>query len=160
MHVIEGKLSASGLKVALVAARFNGFIVEHLVQGALDALVRHGATSDDITLYRCPGAFELPQVARFAADTGVDAVIVLGCVIRGATAHFDYVAGEAAKGVGELARRARAVVTFGVLTTDTIEQAIERSGTKAGNKGFDAALAAIEMVQLVRTMGGAPARAG
>lgn len=154
MPTVEGELSARGLKVALVASRFNAFIVEHLVQGAIDCLVRHGASADDITVVRCPGAFELPQVARRVAAGSWDAVICLGCVIRGATPHFDYVAGESAKGIAQVAMQARPVVTFGVLTTDTIEQAIERAGTKSGNKGFDAALAAIEMVSLFRRLDG------
>ena len=154
LHTVEGTLSARGLKVALVAGRFNSFIVERLVEGAVDALVRSGAAAEDITLYRCPGAFEIPQVAKRVVDKGgVDAVICLGCVIRGSTPHFDYVAGEAAKGIGHLAMASNVPVTFGVLTTDSIEQAIERAGTKAGNKGFDAALAAIEMVGLYRAIG-------
>ncbi|MSP61741.1 MAG: 6,7-dimethyl-8-ribityllumazine synthase [Myxococcales bacterium] len=150
-RVVEGKLGASGMKVAIIAGRFNAFIVDRLVQGAVDALTRSGALAADIAIYRCPGAFEIPQVARRVAEAGgVDAVVCLGCVIRGATPHFDYVAGEAARGIGELARTARCAITFGVLTTENIEQAVERAGTKAGNKGFDAAMAAIEMVSLLR----------
>jgi 6,7-dimethyl-8-ribityllumazine synthase len=146
---IDGQLSAKGMKFALIASRFNAFIVERLVDGAIDAIVRSGGASDDITVVRCPGAFEIPQVARRVVEHGgFDAVLCLGCVIRGATPHFDYVAGEAAKGVGQLAMHAKMPVVFGILTTDTIEQAIERAGTKAGNKGFDAAQAAIEMVSL------------
>jgi 6,7-dimethyl-8-ribityllumazine synthase len=149
MRQVDGMLTAKGLKVAIVAARFNAFIVERLVEGALDALVRTGGSADDVTVVRCPGAFEIPQVARRVVESGgYDAVICLGCVIRGATPHFDYVAGEAAKGVGQLASTARIPVVFGILTTDSIEQAIERAGTKAGNKGFDAAMAAIEMASL------------
>ena len=154
VRTVEGKLSAEGLKVAIVAGRFNAFIVDRLVEGAVDALTRSGAASDDITLYRCPGAFEIPQLARRVVERGgVDAVICIGCVIRGSTPHFDYVAGEAAKGIGQLAMAAKVPITFGVLTTESIEQAIERAGTKAGNKGFDAALAAIEMVGLYRAIG-------
>jgi 6,7-dimethyl-8-ribityllumazine synthase len=155
MKTVEGQLSARGLKVAIVAGRFNAFIVDHLVAGAVDALTRTGASPDDVTVYRCPGAFEIPQVARKVLEsTSVDAVVCVGCVIRGSTPHFDYVAGEAAKGIAQLAMTARVPVAFGVLTTDTIEQAIERAGTKAGNKGFDAAMAAIEMASLYRAIGG------
>ena len=151
--VIEGTLSAAGLRFALVASRFNGLVVEPLVAGAIDAIVRTGGKADDITLVRCPGAWELPQVVRrVIARGGVDAVIALGAVIRGSTPHFDYVAGEAAKGVAGAAATADIPVVFGVLTTDTIEQALERAGTKAGNKGFDAAMAAIEMAQLWKTL--------
>jgi len=154
VHTVEGKLSADGLKVAIVAGRFNSFIVDKLVEGAIDALVHHGALGGDLTTYWCPGAFEIPQVARRVVDRGgVDAVIALGCVIRGSTPHFDYVAGECAKGIGQLSMGARIPVVFGVLTTDSIEQAIERAGTKSGNKGFDAAMAAIEMVSLFRAIG-------
>lgn len=146
---LDGKLSAQGLKVAIVAARFNGFIVEKLVDGAVDALIRCGATAGDITVARCPGAFEIAPLAKRLVDAGgFDAIICLGCVIRGATPHFDYVAGEAAKGVGQLSLQAKVPVIFGVLTTDNIEQAVERAGTKAGNKGFDAAMTAIEMASL------------
>ena len=155
---IEGSLSAAGLKFAIVASRFNGLIVESLVQGAVDAIVRSGGKADDITIVRCPGAWELPQVVRKVIDLntgrgGIDAVIALGAVIRGATPHFDYVAGEAAKGIANAAN-GEIAVSFGVLTTDTIEQALERAGTKAGNKGFDAAMAAIELAQLFRALGG------
>jgi 6,7-dimethyl-8-ribityllumazine synthase len=149
IHKIDGQLSSKGLKVAIVAGRFNAFIVERLVEGAIDALVRSGAATEDITVVHCPGGFEIPQVARRIVDRGgVDAVVCLGCVIRGATPHFDYVAGEAARGIGQVAMSAKVPVTFGVLTTDSIEQAVERAGTKAGNKGFDAAMAAIEMASL------------
>jgi 6,7-dimethyl-8-ribityllumazine synthase len=154
MRVVEGKLEARGMKVAIVAGRFNAFIVDHLVTGAVDALTRTGARPEDITVYKCPGSFEIPQVARRVVEAGgVDAVVCLGCVIRGATAHFDYVAGAAAKGIAKVAMAARVPVTFGVLTTETIEQAIERAGTKAGNKGYDAAMAAIEMAALYREIG-------
>ena len=153
-RIVEGKLTAQGLKVAIVAGRFNSFIVDKLVEGAIDGLVRHGALAGDITVYRCPGAFEIPQVARRVMERGgVDAVVCVGCVIRGATPHFDYVAGESAKGIGQLAMASKIPVCFGVLTTESIEQAIERAGTKGGNKGFDAAMAAIEMVGLYRAIG-------
>jgi 6,7-dimethyl-8-ribityllumazine synthase len=154
MRQVDGMLSAKGMKLGIVASRFNAFIVERLVEGALDAIVRTGGSADDVTVVRCPGAFEIPQVARRLVETGgFDAVICLGCVIRGATPHFDYVAGEAAKGVGQLAANSRIPVIFGILTTETIEQAIERAGTKAGNKGFDAAMAAIEMASLFTQLG-------
>jgi len=152
-QTIEGTLSAAGLRIAIVASRFNGLIVEPLVAGAVDAIVRSGGNADDVTIVRCPGAWELPQVVRRVIDRGgIDAVIALGAVIRGATPHFDFVAGEAAKGIGNLAVTSEIAISFGVLTTDTIEQALERAGTKAGNKGFDAALAAIELANLYRAL--------
>ncbi len=150
---IEGSLSAAGLRFAIVASRFNGLIVEPLVAGALDAIVRAGGRADDVTIVRCPGAWELPQVVRKVVERGgVDAVIALGAVIRGATPHFDYVAGEAARGIAGAAATSPVPVSFGVLTTDTIEQALERAGTKAGNKGFDAAMAAIELANLYKAL--------
>ena len=150
---IEGTLSAAGLRFAIVASRFNGLIVEPLVAGALDAIVRSGGNDGDVTIIRCPGAWELPQVVRqVVARGGIDAVIALGAVIRGSTPHFDYVAGEAAKGIAGAAAEGDIPVSFGVLTTDTIEQALERAGTKAGNKGFDAAMAAIELANLYRAL--------
>jgi 6,7-dimethyl-8-ribityllumazine synthase len=139
--------------VALVAGRFNSFIVDRLIEGAVDALRRSGVADDDITLYRAPGGFEIPQLLRqVLAKGGVDAVVCLGAVIRGGTPHFEHVANAVSGGVADLARGADVPVTFGVLTVDTVEQAIERAGTKAGNKGFDAALAAVEMVSLFRQM--------
>jgi 6,7-dimethyl-8-ribityllumazine synthase len=151
---IEGTLSATGLRFAIVASRFNSLIVEPLVAGALDAFVRSGGSADDVTIVRCPGAWELPQVVRKVVERGgVDAIVALGAVIRGATPHFDYVAGEAASGIARVAAESPIPVAFGVLTTDTIEQALERAGTKAGNKGFDAALAAIELATLYRALG-------
>jgi 6,7-dimethyl-8-ribityllumazine synthase len=157
MLTIEGTLSARGLRFAIIASRFNGLIVEPLIAGAVDAVVRSGGDADAITIVRCPGAWELPQVVRkVIARGGVDAVIALGAVIRGATPHFDYVAGEAAHGIAAAATAADVAVSFGVLTTDTIEQALERAGTKAGNKGFDAALAAIELATLYRALAPAP----
>lgn len=150
----EGHLQAQGLRIAIVVARFNEFISNKLLGGATDALIRHGASEEDIDVAWVPGAFEIPLLARRQALSGrYDAVICLGCVIRGATPHFQYVAAEAAKGIAQVAMEARCPVAFGVLTTDTIEQAIERAGTKAGNKGWDAALAAVEMANLLRSMG-------
>ena len=153
MPTIEGALSAAGLRFAIVASRFNGLIVESLIDGAVDAIARTGGNEDAVTIVRCPGAWELPQVVRkVIARGGIDAVIALGAVIRGATPHFDYVAGGAAQGIASVAAGADVAVSFGVLTTDTIEQALERAGTKAGNKGFDAALAAIELATLFRAL--------
>ncbi|MBX7161094.1 MAG: 6,7-dimethyl-8-ribityllumazine synthase [Acidimicrobiia bacterium] len=151
MQVIEGMLAGEGMRVGIVASRFNSAIVEHLVDGAADTLRRHGVGDADITLVWAPGAFELPVLALELAETGaVDAVVCLGAVIRGATDHYAYVAGEAAKGVADVARSTRVPVIFGILTTDTIEQAVERAGTKAGNKGADCALSAIEAVNVLR----------
>ena len=147
----EGKLDGSGLRIGLVVGRFNSFISERLVDGALDALLRHGVADDDITVARVPGAFEIPLVARRLAESGkFDAVICLGAVIRGSTPHFDYVSAEVSKGIASVGLSSGVPVIFGVLTTDNIEQAIERAGTKAGNKGFDAAVSAIEMVNLLK----------
>ncbi|MEW6529605.1 MAG: 6,7-dimethyl-8-ribityllumazine synthase [Thermodesulfobacteriota bacterium] len=152
-NAIEGKLDATGLKAALVASRFNDFIVSRLVSGAIDALVRHGATQEDITVVRVPGAFEIPQaVANLARSGKYSVVIALGAVIRGSTPHFEYIAAEVAKGVAQTALESKIPVSFGVLTTDTIEQAIERAGSKAGNKGAEAAMAAIEMADLLRQL--------
>jgi 6,7-dimethyl-8-ribityllumazine synthase len=153
-RVIEGNLVVPrGARFAIVASRFNHFVVDRLVEGALDALVRHGAQLQSITIVRVPGAWELPLVVRrLAASEKVDAVVALGAVIRGATPHFDYVAGEATKGLAAVAAASDVPIAFGVLTTDTIEQAIERAGTKAGNKGWDAAMTAIEMVALARSL--------
>ena len=149
MHTIEGKLLARGRSFGIVVSRFNGLVTEELLQGALDCLIRHGADSDAITVVRCPGSFEIPQVAmRLAAPGKLDAVICLGCVIRGETPHFDYIASEVAKGIGQASLQTDTPVTFGVLTTDTLEQALERAGAKAGNKGWDAALSAIELADL------------
>ena len=148
-HVIEGKLLGKGKKVAIIASRFNDFITARLMEGALDALGRHGVADKDITIYRVPGAFEIPSVAkRLAALADTDGIIFLGAVIRGSTPHFDYVASEVSKGVALVGLEAKMPVIFGVLTTDTIEQAIERAGTKGGNKGFDAAMALLEMMDL------------
>ena len=148
-NLCEGSIRADGLKFAIVASRFNEFITARLIEGAIDALVRHGARDEDIHLIRVPGAFEIPSVARWAASSGkFHAVICLGAVIRGATPHFEYIAAEVSKGVALVAMESRVPVVFGVLTTDTLEQAIERAGSKAGNKGFDAAMAAMELVDL------------
>lgn len=150
---LSGQLDARGLRVAIVASRFNAFIVERLIEGAIDVLSRTGGSASAITVVRCPGAFEIPPLAKKCAHSGrFDAVLCLGAVIRGSTPHFDYVAGEAAKGIAAIAQTAPIPVLFGVLTTDTIEQAVERAGTKAGNKGADAALAALEMVSLFRQL--------
>lgn len=153
MKIYEGKLVAEGLKFGIVAARFNEFITSKLVGGALDALTRHGALESDVEIAWVPGAFEIPLVAqRLAESKRYDAVICLGAVIRGATPHFDYVSAEVSKGVAHVGLETRTPVIFGVLTTDTIEQAIERAGTKAGNKGFDAAMTAIETSNLLRQL--------
>ena len=149
MKVINGQLKADGKKFTLVASRFNEFITNKLISGAEDMLKRHGAQDGDISLVWVPGAFEIPAVAKKIAESGkVDAVICLGCVIRGATPHFDYVSAEVSKGVAAAGMQSKVPVVFGVLTTDSIEQAVERAGTKAGNKGADAAVSAIEMVNL------------
>ncbi|UHA72922.1 6,7-dimethyl-8-ribityllumazine synthase [Paenibacillus sp. 481] len=152
-NIIEGHLVSNGLKYGIVAGRFNEFIVGKLVSGALDALKRHGAQDDDIDVAWVPGAFEIPLIAQKMAESGkYDAVITLGAVIRGSTPHFDYVCNEAAKGVAQIALKTGVPTIFGVLTTDSIEQAIERAGTKAGNKGWEAAAAAIEMANLTKQL--------
>lgn len=149
--IIEGKIIAKGMKFAIVASRFNDFISGRLIEGAVDALNRAGADEKDIQIYKVPGAFELPLVAKKVAKSGrYDAVICLGAVIRGATPHFEYVSAEVSKGIASVGLETECPVSFGVLTTDTIEQAIERAGTKSGNKGWDAAMTAIEMVDLFR----------
>lgn len=152
---LEGALVVpAGAKFAIVASRFNAFIVERLVEGAVDALVRHGAEAANISVVRVPGAWEIPLVAQRLAKSGkLDAVVALGAVIRGATPHFDHVANEVSKGVAQASLQSGVPIAFGVLTTDTIEQAVERAGTKAGNKGFDAAVTAIEMVALGKALG-------
>jgi 6,7-dimethyl-8-ribityllumazine synthase len=154
IQYLEGTFEApSGAKFAVVVARFNHFITDRLLEGTLDGLRRHGISEDRITVARTPGAWELPlAVRRLAATKKFDAVIALGAVIRGSTPHFDYVAGECAKGCASVMMETNVPIIFGVLTTDTIEQAVERAGTKAGNKGWDAALAAIEMVSLDRAL--------
>ncbi len=148
---IEGVLSATETRFALVVSRFNDFIGQKLVEGAVDCIRRHGGSEEQITIYRCPGAFELPMVAKKVALSGkYDAIITLGAIIRGSTPHFDVIAAEAAKGIAQVSLDTGVPIAFGVLTTENIEQAIERAGTKAGNKGFDAAMTAIEMVNLYR----------
>ena len=153
MKVIEGKLVAEGIKVAIVASRFNEFITTKLIGGAEDALLRHGVSGDDIELMWVPGAFEIPLIAQKFAQSGkYDAVICLGAVIRGATSHYDYVCNEASKGIAQVSLNTGIPVLFGVLTTENIEQAVERAGTKAGNKGYDVACSAIEMVNLIKNI--------
>lgn len=153
MEKFEGKLNATGRKFALVASRFNSLITRQLIAGAQDCLVRHGASEDALTLVWVPGSFEIPLAARKLAESGkFDAVICLGAVIRGQTPHFDYVAAEAAKGIAQVALSTGVPVSFGVLTTDNIEQALDRAGMKMGNKGADAAAAAIEMADLFASM--------
>jgi 6,7-dimethyl-8-ribityllumazine synthase len=152
VRTVEGDLQGQGLKVAIVVSRFNSFITERLVEGALDALRRHGVQDKDISLVKVPGSFELPLAARRASAGKVDAVIVLGALIRGGTPHFEYLSAEVTKGIAQVTLETGVPVAFGVLTTDTIEQAIERAGSKAGNKGFEAALTAIEMAKLLRQM--------
>lgn len=153
MQIIEGNLIAKGMKIGIVGARFNEFIVSKLIGGAKDALLRHGAEESDLTLTWVPGAFEIPSAAKWMAKSGkYDAVICLGAVIRGATSHYDYVCSEVSKGIAHIALETDVPVLFGVVTTENIEQAIERAGTKAGNKGYDSAVAAIEMVQLKKQL--------
>ena len=153
MKILEGNLISSHIKVGIVCARFNEFIVSKLLSGCEDALLRHGVESEDITVAWVPGAFEIPLIASKMAKSGrYDAVIALGAVIRGSTSHYDYVCSEVSKGVATVALQSDIPVLFGVLTTDTIEQAVERAGTKAGNKGSDCAESAIEMVNLIRAL--------
>ena len=150
---IEGNLDATGLRFGIIVGRFNSFIGERLLEGALDALVRHGADDGQIDVARVPGAFEIPLAAKKLAESGkYDALICLGAVIRGSTPHFDYVASEVSKGVASVSLETGVPVAFGVLTTDSIEQAIERAGTKAGNKGFEAAVTAIETANLLKRL--------
>ena len=154
MKIYEGKLSADGIKVGIVAARFNEFITSKLLSGAMDALIRHGVSDDDVSVAWVPGAFEIPVIASRMAKSGkYDAVICLGAVIRGSTDHYNYVCSEVSKGIASVSLATGVPVLFGVLTTDSIEQAIERAGTKAGNKGYDSALSAIEMVNLLKNIG-------
>jgi 6,7-dimethyl-8-ribityllumazine synthase len=153
-NYFEGNLQGQGKKIGIIVARFNSFICEKLLEGALDSLMRSGVGNDDIDVARVPGAFEIPLIAQKMARSGrYDAVICLGTVIRGATPHFDYVAGEVAKGTAQVMLDTGVPVLFGVLTTETIEQAIERAGTKAGNKGSDVAVAALEMINLMEAVG-------
>ena len=148
---VEGKLSSQGLRIALVAGRFNSFITDRLVEGAVDSIVRTGGNPDDVRVFKVPGAFEIPLVAQKLAESGnYDGICCLGAVIRGATPHFDYVSSEVAKGVAQVSLATGKVVSFGVLTTDTLEQAVERAGSKAGNKGSEAAMAMIETINLLK----------
>lgn len=151
---IDGTLhTAQSAKIGIIVGRFNGFVVESLVDGALDALIRHGVAGENITIVRVPGAFELPLIAKRMAQKGsYDALIVLGAVIRGSTPHFDFVANESAKGLSQVALAHDLPVINGILTTDTIEQAVERAGTKAGNKGYDAGMTAIEMISVLNAL--------
>ncbi|MDR2421904.1 MAG: 6,7-dimethyl-8-ribityllumazine synthase [Deltaproteobacteria bacterium] len=154
--VIEGLISAKGLKAAVAVSRFNGFITERLLEGATDAFLRHGGDEADLTVVRVPGSFELPLAVQALAKTGqYQAIVALGAIIRGQTPHFDFVAAEATKGVAQAGLAAGLPVSFGVLTCDTVEQAVDRAGVKAGNKGFDAMVAAMEMASVVRLLAGA-----
>lgn len=149
--VIEGQLVAAGIHFGIVAGRFNSFVSEHLVTGAIDTIVRHGGKRSDITVVRVPGSFEIPLACKRLAESGkIDAIVAVGAVIRGSTSHYDYVCNEMAKGISSVQLATSIPIGFGVITTDTIEQAIERSGCKAGNKGAEAALAAIEMANLMK----------
>ena len=152
-RVLEGQLSAEGFRFGIIVSRFNDFISSRLVEGAMDALLRHGATEEQVSVIKVPGAFEIPLTAKKLAESGrYDAVICLGAVIRGSTPHFDYVAAEVSKGIASVSLESSIPVTFGVLTTDNLEQAIERAGSKSGNKGYDVAMAAIEMVNLFKEL--------
>jgi len=154
MNIIEGKLSAEGLKFGIVVGRFNSFITERLLEGAIDCILRHGGSKDNIEIVKVPGSFEIPLTAKKLAKSGkYDAVICLGAVIRGSTPHFDYVANEVTKGIAQVSLETEVPISYGILTTDTIEQAVERAGAKMGNKGFDAAMVAIEMVNVLKSIG-------
>lgn len=151
MKIIEGNLTAEGMKIGLVVGRFNSFIVDSLVKGAIDTIVRHGGSLNNIEQVMVPGAFEIPLVTQKMAESGkYDAIVALGAVIRGGTPHFEYVAGECVKGIGQVSLKSGVPISFGVLTVDTIDQAIERAGTKAGNKGEECTLAAIETVNVLK----------
>lgn len=153
MKILEGELQAKGLKFAIVVSRFNDFITSKLLDGAKDALLRHGAKEEDIDIARVPGSFEIPLIAKKLASKGTyNAVICLGTVIRGATPHFEYVAAEVSKGIATASMETEVPIAFGIITSDTIEQAVERAGTKSGNKGWDAAMTAIEMAQLIKKL--------
>jgi 6,7-dimethyl-8-ribityllumazine synthase len=152
-RLIEGEISAKGITVAIVVSRFNDFISQRLLDGALDALKRHGASDDKMTIVRVPGAFEIPVMAkRLSSDDRFDCVICLGAVIRGATPHFEYVSSQVARGIASVALESRIPIAFGIITSDTLEQAIERAGAKSGNKGWDAAVSAMEMVSLFKVL--------
>lgn len=153
MKIIQGELQAKGLRFAVVVSRFNDFITSRLLDGAVDALIRHGAKEEDVEVVKVPGSFEIPLTAKKLASKGsYNAVICLGTVIRGATPHFEYVAAEVSKGVASASMETGVPIAFGVITSDTIEQAVERAGTKSGNKGFDAAITAIEMAQVMKKL--------
>lgn len=153
MKIIEGEIQAKGLKFGIVVSRFNDFITSRLLDGARDALIRHGADEKDIDVVKVPGSFEIPMVAKRLASKGsYNAIICLGTVIRGATPHFEYVASEVSKGIASASMETGVPIAFGVITSDTIEQAVERAGTKSGNKGWDAAVTAIEMAQLLKKL--------
>jgi len=153
MKVIQGELQAKGLKFGIVVSRFNDFITGKLLEGALDALLRHGAREEDIDVVKVPGSFEIPLIAKKLALKGTyNSIICLGTIIRGATPHFDYIAAEVSKGIASASMETGVPIAFGVITSDTIEQAVERAGTKSGNKGFDAAITAIEMAQVVKKL--------
>jgi 6,7-dimethyl-8-ribityllumazine synthase len=152
-RLIEGEISAKGITFAIIVSRFNDFITQRLVDGALDALRRHGASDEQVTIVKVPGAFEIPSMARKLALSGqFDCVICLGAIIRGATPHFEYISAQAARGIASVALESQIPVAFGVITSDTLEQAIERAGTKSGNKGWDAAISAMEMVNLYKAL--------
>ncbi len=152
--ILEGKISAEGFNFAIIVSRFNDFISSKLVEGAMDAMTRHGATEGQVSLIKVPGAFEIPLAAKRLAESGnYHAIICLGAVIRGSTPHFEYVAAEVSKGIATVSLESKVPVLFGVLTTDSLEQAIERAGSKVGNKGWDAAMAAMEMVNLYKQLG-------
>ncbi|NQU16355.1 MAG: 6,7-dimethyl-8-ribityllumazine synthase [Desulfobacteraceae bacterium] len=152
-NIVEGQLSAKGFRFAIIVSRFNDFICSRLAEGAMDALLRNGADDEKLLLVKVPGAFEIPIVAKRLSQSGhYDAVICLGAVIRGATSHFEYVAAEVSKGIANVALENNIPITFGILTTDNLEQAIERAGSKSGNKGFEAAMVAIEMVNLLKEL--------
>ncbi|WP_297889828.1 6,7-dimethyl-8-ribityllumazine synthase [Sulfurihydrogenibium sp.] len=154
MKIIEGNLTAENIKFAIVVGRFNSFITERLLEGAIDCILRHSGSKENIEVVKVPGSFEIPLIAKKLAKSGrYDAVICLGAVIRGSTPHFDYVASEVTKGIAQVSLETEVPISYGILTTDTIEQAVERAGTKMGNKGFDAALTAIEMVNIIKQVG-------
>lgn len=158
-NVIEGNLSAEGHSYGIIVSRFNNLITKHLLEGATDCLIRHGAKDANITVVHCPGSFEIPQVAmQLAKSAKYDALICLGCIIRGETPHFEYVASEATKGVGQVALQFGVPVAFGILTTENLAQALERAGAKAGNKGWDAAMTAIELVNTFKQLSGGKKR--
>ncbi len=148
MKYIEGQLSAKGKKIAIIVSRFNSFISDKLLEGALDAIIRHDGEKENITIYKVPGAFEIPILLPKLIDKDFDGILCLGAIIRGATPHFDFIAQETTKGIASISQKAKMPISYGVLTTDTIDQAIERAGTKMGNKGFDAALSLLEMINL------------